>query len=243
MRKILIVDDEFMAVKTLQAMIKKYLGDEMEIHFAFTIEEAYEIIETVRPELIFLDVIMPPQTGFDLLTKFTSFSFNIIFTTAYDNYAIQAIKYSALDYLLKPIAADELKLAYHKHITYNASLEDRYNHLMRNLKSNSPKMFTLAIPSLDKTYFIHPHELIRCESESNYTWFYLASGEKILTSKTLKYFDSMLVDNGFIRIHRSHLVNKKYILQIVLSEQLKLSDGCILPIARNRRDAIMAAMK
>lgn len=245
MLKILIVDDENMSVKTLTMMIEKYIDVPKIIKGETDFEAALALIDSFRPDLLLLDVLMPPRTGFDLLEQSQPHHFNVIFTTAYDHYAIQAIRYSALDYLLKPISAEELKAAFAR---YDASVKatnqvDQHTHLLSNLKTKSPQLFTLAIPTLEKTFFISPADLIRCESESNYTWFYLVNGQKILSSKTLKSYDALLTDEGFVRVHRSHLVNRKQILRIEKEDLLVLKNGDKIPLARNKRDPFRASMK
>jgi two-component system, LytTR family, response regulator len=241
--KVMIVDDEVMAIKTLTVMLDKYLSESLEVKFTTNFDEAILIIENFAPDILLLDVMMPPMTGFDLLSKLKDKNFNIIFTTAYDNFAIQAIKYSALDYLLKPISADELKEAFYKYFEKQQFHTAQYDHLIHNLSQESINQFTLAIPTLEQTYFVHPHELVRCESDSNYTFFYLENGSKILASKTLKSYEQILLDHNFIRIHRSHLVNKKYIASIVKTDVLVLKDGTQLPLSRNKKENFNEEMK
>ncbi len=244
MLKIMIVDDEIMAVKTLKVMIEKYISEEKVISFETNFDKALTQIDAFQPHILLLDVMMPPYTGFDLLSRINHKNFALIFTTAFDNYAIQAIKYSALDYLLKPISAEELKQAFDKYIKINLStIQVQYDHLLHNLNQKDAAQFTLAIPTLEKTFFVSLKELIRCESESNYTWFFLTSGDKILASKTLKSFEPILLDQGFIRVHRSHLVNKHFITRIDKADVLILSDGSQLPIARNKKDTVKEEMK
>lgn len=244
MIKIMIVDDEVMAIKTLKVMIEKYIEVDKTIRSETNFEKAIDTIHEFSPDVLLLDVMMPPHTGFDLLSKIPDRNFNIIFTTAYDNYAIQAIKYSALDYLLKPISAEELKTAFDKLLQLKkAAHYDQYDHLLNNLHQKDTSLFTLAIPTLEKTYFISPKNLIRCESESNYTWFYLEGGEKILASKTLKSFESILLDQSFVRVHRSHLVNKNFITGVDKADVLILKDGSQIPLARNKKDGFKLAMK
>jgi two-component system LytT family response regulator len=240
----MIVDDEIMAIKTLRVMIDKYITIEKEIRSETNFEKALDKIRQFSPDVLLLDVMMPPYTGFDLLSNISHRNFNVIFTTAYDNYAIQAIKYSALDYLLKPISAEELKGAFDKLISIKeTSNMEQYDHLLQNLNKKDSSLFTIAIPTLEKTYFISPKSLIRCESESNYTWFYLENGEKILASKTMKSFEHILLDQNFIRVHRSHLVNKNFIVRVEKADNLLLKDGSLIPLARNKKSTFLEKMK
>lgn len=244
MLKIMIVDDEIMAIKTLTAMLEKYITADHEIKSETNFEKAVETICQFCPDVLLLDVMMPPYTGFDLLSRIANRNFQVIFTTAYDNYAIQAIKFSALDYLLKPISAEELKTSFEKVVNIKRNTQnDQYDHLLNNLQQNEVSLFTLAIPTLEKTYFISLKNLTRCESESNYTWFYLESGEKILASKTMKTFESILLDQGFLRVHRSHLINKKFIQRKDKADVLIMKDGSQIPLSRNKKDGFIEAMK
>lgn len=245
MLKIMIIDDEIMSVKTLTVMIETYIDGPHTILGETDFDAALQQVRIFKPDLVLLDVVMPPRTGFDFLAQLQPRNFSVIFTTAYDNYAIQAIKYSALDYLLKPIAAEELKLAFkrYKDSTTALNQSDQYQHLLSNLQTKTPQLFTLAIPTLEKTHYVAPADLVRCESESNYTWFYLVNGDKILSSKTLKAYDTILAHEGFIRVHRSHLVNRKHILRIEKDEVLILKNGDSIPLARNKRSPLKASMK
>lgn len=236
MTKIMIVDDEIMAVKTLTAMVKKYIDDEKEIRGETDFEKAIEVILEFKPDILLLDIMMGTKTGFDLLAQVPNKNFNVVFTTAYDNYAIQAIKHSALDYLLKPISAEELKDAFHKHYEQKNKLIHLQNeHLLENLNNKKLENFTIAIPTLEKTFFISPKDLIRCESESNYTWFYLHDGSKILASKTMKFYESILIEHNFDRIHKSHLVNKSYIAAKGKGDTLILKNNTVLPLSRGKK--------
>lgn len=245
MVKIMIVDDEIMSVKTLTVMIEKYIDTPHIIKGETDFDYALELIDSFKPDLLLLDVVMPPRTGFDLLAQIQNRNFSVIFTTAFDNYAIQAIKYSALDYLLKPISAEELKSAFARYTESPAfsGQAEQYNHLLTNLQTKTPQLFTLAIPTLEKTYYVSPADLVRCESESNYTWFYLVNGEKILSSKTLKAYDSLLAEEGFLRVHRSHLVNRKHILRTEKDDLLVLKNGDTIPLARNKRNPFKESMR
>ncbi len=245
MLKIMIVDDEIMSVKTLTVMIEKYIDTPHITKGETDFETALGLIDSFKPDLLLLDVVMPPRTGFDFLAQINPRNFSVIFTTAFDNYAIQAIRYSALDYLLKPISAEELKSAFARYFETEASTgqSEQYNHLLTNLQTKAPQLFTLAIPTLDKTYYVSPADLVRCESESNYTWFYLVNGQKILSSKTLKAYDSLLAEEGFVRVHRSHLINRKHILRSEKDDQVVLKNGDIIPLARNKRNPFRESMK
>ncbi|HOY12384.1 MAG TPA: LytTR family DNA-binding domain-containing protein [Saprospiraceae bacterium] len=240
MINILIVDDELMATKTLTLMIQKSLEIKAEIKAETDFQKALLLVDSFKPDLIMLDIMMPPHTGFEFLSQCRHRNFVIIFTTAFDHYAIKAIKFSALDYLLKPIAATELKEALNRFLIMKSNAKpELYNHLLDNLRMTDSKQYTLAIPTLEKIHFIDISQLIRCESDSNYTWFYLQNGSKIIASKTMKHFEPILLEHQFVRIHRSHLVNRKFMDAIHHQEILVLKDGTSLPLSRSRKNDLL----
>ena len=240
MTKIMIVDDEIMAVKTLTVMVSKYIDGDKEIKGESDYFTAIKTIKTFDPDVLILDVMMTPYSGFDLLAHLDNTDFSIIFATAFDHFAINAIKHSALDYLLKPINAIELKSAFQKHFNQVNKLKHlQHEHLLENLNHKNKQNFTIAIPTLERTFFIKPDELIRCESESNYTWFYIKDGTKILASKTMKYYESVLLDYDFERVHKSHLVNKKFIIAKGKGDTIILRDETVLPVSRGKKIEVL----
>jgi two-component system, LytTR family, response regulator len=243
--KALIVDDESTAVKTLSLMIQHYLP---EITALKTTTDPYEgllLLKSFQPHLLFIDIQMPLMNGFEFLKKVSTIDFSIIFTTAHDEYAIDAIRLSALDYLLKPIAADELQGAFERFVQKQGSSkakEQLYQNFMENLNVKDKKDFKLALATLQGTYFHKPEEIIRLEGESNYTKFFFANKTSLLTTYTLKNYEDILINYGFLRVHKSHLVNKAHVINYTADGLLTMSDLSKVEISRRRKEDVFAAL-
>ena len=246
MIKILIVDDEPAAANILQVLIHHLASFEKEVLTSNSPEEAIDLIERYRPSLLLLDVEMPAMSGFDLLSRIDSTGIDVIFTTAYDKYAIKAIRFSALDYLLKPIDAEELQNAINRHIArnnnYAAGRQKLVDNLMSNLKEKSSAAFKLALSTQDGYYFCSPAEIVRCEGINNYTHFYFKEKKPLLISRTLKEFEDILSDHGFVRVHKSHLVNISEIERLDKEGILWLNNGTGIIVSRRRKDLIIGAL-
>lgn len=235
--KVIVVDDEMFGREQIKLLITKYFPQITLVAEAANSAEALKQIYFHKPDLIFLDVEMPDSNGFDLLEKIQEHDFEIIFVTAFDQYAIKAIKFSALDYLLKPLNKEEFKSAVQKFLDRQKSEYDRksvINNFIRNIKSEEDKLFRLAVNTSNKTYFLLPDEIIRCEADGNYTKITCGNKEVILSSKTLKEFDDLLNSYNFIRVHRAHLVNIKYIRSFENENKLVLSDNSAIEVSRRK---------
>ena len=243
MLKVLILDDELSAGKVLKLLIEKFIPVEKEILVFQSSKEALESLEYFNPSLIMLDIEMPEMNGFDFLNKATHSDFDVIFTTAYDQYAIKAIRFSALDYLLKPIDSIELKNAINKHIILRQSKHpDQHllvDNLISNLKEKKHENYKLALSTTEGVSFFEPANILYCEGESNYTRFAFVNSKPILISKTLGEYEEILEGHDFIRIHKSFLVNKNYVVKIDREGMVYMSDGKTLPISRRRKEAVM----
>ncbi|MEO6723002.1 MAG: LytTR family DNA-binding domain-containing protein [Ferruginibacter sp.] len=244
--KALIIDDEITAVKTLSLMIKHYIP---EIHNLKTTTDVYEglhLLKSFEPHLLFIDIQMPVMSGFELLKQVPQVNFSIIFTTAHDEYAIDAIRFSALDYLLKPIDADELQNSFTRFIekqntnTVNGTL---YNNFLHNLNVTDKKDFKLALPTLQGTFFYKPEDIVRLEGESNYTKFYFANRTSLLTAYTLKNYEDILLNYGFIRVHKSHLVNKTHVVNYMTDGMLTMSDASKIEVSRRRKEDVLESLR
>jgi two-component system, LytTR family, response regulator len=245
MIKALIIDDETAAAQVLQLMIGRYIPAITALRVENDPQQAFTVIQQYKPDLVFLDIVMPAMNGFELLAHAQQEKFEVIFTTAYNEYAIQAIRFSALDYLLKPIDADELKAAVQRFISKQetgGANPDMYRNLLHNLQVREPDDFRLAIPTNDGARFISPDELIRCEGERNYTWFYLTENRKHLSAKTIKEYQEILEKQGFLRIHKSHLVNKKYVEYYYGEGAVLMKDKTKLPVSRQRKEEVMRSL-
>lgn len=246
MIKALIIDDEPAAVETLQLMFERYIPEITELRSSNEPAEGVHILKTWKPQLLFLDIQIPVMNGFDILKQFPQINFSIIFTTAYDHYAIQAIRFSALDYLLKPIDADELRTAMDRFIAKEASKpneEPLYNNLLHNITVKRKEDFKLALATTAGTYFYSPEEIIRLEAESNYTRFFFVHQKPLLTSRTLGEYEEILSDYGFMRTHKSHLINKKHAVRITREGALAMVDQSMVEISRRRKEEVMAFLK
>ena len=247
MIRVLIIDDEQKARNILRAYLTDNLEQSFEIREAESVDVALEVLKEYQPEIVFLDVEMPVKTGFDFLAEVQSPSFNIIFTTAFNQYAIQAIRFSALDYLLKPIDPEELQAAVNRHVeqqTSQQSQRELYQNLMQNLTLPDPSEFKIAIKSTEGAHFFNVRDIIRLEADSSYTHIFLTNGKKFTASKTLKYMEEMLEGHGFLRTHTSHLINTDYLVKVNADHTIAtMSDGSEAEVARRKKDEIKSFIK
>lgn len=245
MIKALIIDDEAAAANVLQLMIERYIPEITDLRIATQIAEAESLVQSFAPHLVFQDIVMPQKNGFDFLNSLKQIDFEVIFTTAFDEYAIRAIRFSALDYLLKPINADELRNAVDRFLEKRKT-QQQSEGLLRNLISNLEKKetaFKLAIPGITGAMFVSPADIVRLEGESNYTRFYLSNQQKIMSAKTLKEYEEILVNHQFLRIHKSHLVNKNFVEKYLNEGAVVLKDATLLPVSRQRKQEVAAMLK
>ena len=216
MIRYVIIDDEKHCIEDLDRLIRKHFDRELQlVRSVESVEEGLMAIRELQPQLVFLDVHIGTQSGFDLLRKLPQKNFDLIFTTAYDKYALQAFRFSAIDYLLKPIDADELQRAVTKVIQGKSAvdLQKKFETLLENidqLKQYTPPR-KIMIPTIHGFELIPVIDILRCQSDVNYTTIYLKDRQKLVVAKTLKEFEEMLEDYNFFRIHNSHLVNLAYV--------------------------------
>ncbi len=241
-----IIDDESDAVDFISSIIGEYCPGLEVVGKAHDIIEGADRINQLKPDLLFLDVEMPHGTGFDLLAGFPGKDFDVIFITAFNHYAIQAIKFSAVDYILKPININEFIEAVDKVIKKRSDSASRGNDnikvLLENLKSGLPSR--LAIPTSDGMEYINPKDIIRIEADRSYSWFYLPGNRKMLVSKHLKEFQELLSDRYFFRPHNSFLINLKYVRKYIRKDggYIEMLDGSQIPVSRNRKDLFLVHM-
>jgi two-component system LytT family response regulator len=244
--KAIIIDDEPHAREKLQLMTERYCKDLQILAIAKDAEEGLAAIKEHQPDLIFLDIEMPVLTGFDMLKQISEINFEIIFTTAHDHYAIKAIKFSALDYLLKPIDLDQLQQAVQKAAARRneKSSAQQYLSLKENLRKPQA-MEQLAVPAQTGMIFLKVSDIIYCEADSNYTKIFLTNKQKIISTRTLKEYEEMLDDNGFIRIHHSWLINKAHVKQYIKGEggQVVMNDGTTLDVSRRKKEQVIERLK
>lgn len=246
MYKTIIVDDEKGCRDTLQSLLSNFPEINV-IAQASSTNEAQELIQNLQPQLIFLDIEMPGGNGFELLENFSPINFDIIFTTAYDQYAIKAIKYSALDYLLKPIDPDELAISIKRFATKKHDqnlINNQFKTLLTNISEESAH-HKIAVPDGEGINFIKVNNIIRFQSEGSYTYMHTTEHSKpILISKPMGDYQEMLSSDSFIRIHRSHLINLNHVNKYVKGDgsYAVMSDGAKVEVARRKRTDFSAAL-
>lgn len=247
MIRILILDDEEAACNILTILINKHMPLKHEVRSEQDPLKALALLESYKPTLVMLDIEMPGMNGFDFLNMAGSWDFDVIFTTAYDKYAIKAIRFSALDYLLKPLDIIELQNALNRHIIRrNHSQQSRHDlvhNLIENIQKPESDEYRLAISTSEGVSFYLPSEIIRCEGESNYTKFYIEGAKTLMVSHTLKDYETILGDYGFMRVHKSHLVNMKYVSKMDRDGLIWLSNGQSVPVSRRRKEEVMRMLK
>ena len=233
----IIVDDEKHCIKTLTRLLEKNFSDVQILASCFDSTKAYDLINQYRPDFIFLDIEMPLLNGFDLLSKFEPLSFDVIFTTAYDAYALKAIKYSALDYLLKPIGLADLKAALEKIRNKQGSVSKAQIQLATSVH-NRQMTDTIALPTTEGLTFTQVNDIVYCIADGNYTRIYMSDNSEMLLSKTLRSVDELLSDYNFFRIHHSSLINLKMVKKYIRGEggEVIMSNGQNLQVARTRKN-------
>jgi two-component system LytT family response regulator len=242
----IIIDDETDAVDFISSIVGEYCPGLEVIGKAYNVIDGVQKINEKKPDLVFLDVEMPNGTGFDLLANFPDKDFEVIFITAFNHYAIKAIKFSAVDYILKPINITEFIEAVNKVTQKRTNNKnqgnDSFRMLMENLRTTHPSR--LAIPTSDGMEYLNPKDIIRIEADRSYSWFYIIGNRKILVSKHLKEFQDLLSDRYFFRSHNSHLINLKFVRKYIRKEggYIEMTDGSEIPISRSKKDLFLVHM-
>jgi len=236
--KIIIVDDEKRIRSSLVNVLKIHCPNANVVAEACDVESAIEVIKANKPDVVLLDIKMPGGTGFDLLKLLMPLSFKVIFITAFDQFAIQAFKFSAIDYLLKPIIPEELVSALHRteEQLSNEGTNIKFNAFMSNIDDLTRETKRIVLNSHDKMQVVNLGEIVRCEADRNYTLFILVNKKPILVSGSLKEYDDMLSPFGFFRSHHSHLVNLTFI------DRLEKRDGGVL-VMKDNSEAPVSARK
>ena len=242
----IIIDDENNNIDNARALLREYCPAVEVVATATNAAEGIAVIREHRPDLVFLDIQMPVQNGFEVLKAFSRIDFEIIFVTAFDQYGIQAIKFSALDYLLKPINIEELKKAVEKaaDALHTKRTSQNIVNLMEYIRMGRKEVPKIALPTQQEILYVRIDEIIRCEASNNYTNFVLDNGQTVLVCKTLKEFDELLKPYGFIRPHQSHLVNANCVRSYLKEDGglLLMKDEIKVPIARQKRESIKDAL-
>jgi len=240
----IIVDDEKANVLTLKNLLDKNFPQISILGLARNVAEGVEIINETQPDLVFLDISMPDGDGFDLLAKVGFRAFEVIFTTAHDQYALKAFDYSAIHYLLKPIEFNELSIAINRynHVKAKGTLSARVSVLRDNLQKNSQK---IIVPSVEGLNIVLLDDVIRLEASDVYTIFYLTNKRKLMASKPLNSFEKILTDMPFSRVHAKHLVNLKYVQRYVKGKggSIVLEDGEELDVSVRKKNDFLLQLK
>jgi two-component system LytT family response regulator len=239
----LIIDDELRSREFLRNLLNEYCAQVHIAGSASSVEEAIKLIQQLKPNLVFLDIEMQSGTGFDVLQQVEQHHFHVIFTTAYDHYAIQAIKFSAADYLLKPIDMEELRLAVQKveeKIVSNTS-QQTMQLLLQNLRQSKSDDFSIALSTSEGVEFVPLHQIIRLEASGPYTSFFLKEGKKIIVSKNLKEYEQMLGEYYFFRVHNSHIINLKEVKKMIRTDggYVVMNDDSTIAISPKKKDDLM----
>jgi len=242
MLKAIIIDDEPDCVKLLALQLKMYCKQVDVVGEYIDSEEGLAGIKTHHPDLVFLDIEMPVMNGFQLLEKLGQINFSLIFVTAYDRFALKAFRFSALDYLLKPIAGNDLTAAVQKAEDRKYPQKQQLDILKQQLKGDE-KTFPdkIALPFQNGVTFVELKQLVYCKSDNNYTQFYLADGQQYTVAKTLGDVQEILEERNFLRVHRQFLINLNHIKKYVRGEgnYLILSNNQSVPVARNQKERLI----
>ena len=242
MIKAIIIDDEPNSCEALATLLGRYCPEVEVIGININGADALSAIRQLQPDLVFLDVEMPKMNGFEMLEQLQQVNFDIIFTTSYDQYALKAIRFSAIDYLLKPIDRNELQRAVQKIIHRSQrTITKQVEILMQKIHQPAKSISKIALPTMEGLQMIPVDSIIRCESDGNYTTLLLKSRQKLLVSTSLKEIEEMLEDYSFARVHRSYLVNLNEVEKYVKGEggYLVMSDGSSVDVSRNKKELLL----
>lgn len=241
-----IAEDEPRSIEILKKILEKNCEDVEVVGTADTVKKAVEVIKKTKPDVLFLDIEMPPHSGFDVLENFPVVNFDVIFITAHEEYALQAIKFAALDYLLKPINVADVQAALKKVDRNKNGKENELAAILKDYLKDKDKSFSkIVIPSNDGYNVIDLDEIIYCEACDSYTKIHTQDSKVYLISKPLKEYDTLLSDKGFYRVHKSFLVNVNHIRKIIkgIGAAVIMSDKMNIPISMRKKDEFFQSLK
>jgi len=249
--KAIIVDDEQHCIEALHTMLQKKCPEVTVVGSVNSVKDARDMISELQPDVVFLDVEMPHQNGFELLKLFDKINFDVIFTTAYEQYALKAIKFNALDYLLKPFSVKELQDAIQKCVSRRNGLAGETQHspievFLQNMKTLHQTHKKIALPTINGLVFMPVQNIVRCESTGNYTRIFFTDKKNLMVSRPLKEFEELLTDVDFFRVHNSHLINLQQMQSYIQGEGgfALMSDGTQVEVSRRRKaDFLKKAMQ
>ena len=243
MYKAVIIEDEYHLREALSIMLEMIVPEQVQvIGYAESAEEAVRLIDRLQPDIVFMDILLKSGTGFDVLQQISYRKFHLIFTTAYEEYAIRAFKFSALDYLLKPIDPEELRIA----IDRISGLKERFleetqvSELVQHLHKTPQR---IVLPTQEAMHVVKISQIMYCETSGSYTTFYLSDGKKIIVSKPLKNYESILQPPDFFRVHQSYLINTHCITSYSREGMIEMENGVTIPISRAKKEAFFKLMR
>lgn len=245
MKKVLIIDDENRTRNLISNMIQSFGLDVETIPEGENVKSGIEAIKKHNPDIVFLDIQMPDGTGFDVIQSIPDKNFEVIFITAHEEFAIKAIKFSALDYLLKPVDPLELKTALEKALNAVDNQNDSSQYDALNTNMNPSEKRRLVLKTQESVHVVELDEIIRCEADRNYTSFFLQNNKKILVSKTLKEYETLLAGHNFLRVQQSHLININYVDRYDKKNggAVVMKDGSEVPLSPAKRDVFFKRLE
>ena len=245
MTKAIIIDDEEDAREVLALALKKFCPEIDILALCESPEDGLKKINSLNPSLVFLDVQMPNMSGFDMLEKISEIDFEVIFVTAFDKYAIKAIKFSALDYLLKPIDVDDLVSAVERVKQKQKGNSGHYTSLLNNVKHGQEKLERLAIPSDNEIILQKLDDIIYCAADGSYTVLHLTENKRIIVSKNIKEFENILPETDFCRIHHATLVNLNHVVKYIRGEggYVLVKNGDHLDVSRRKKEGFLKLLQ
>lgn len=246
MTRAVIIDDEINSRDSIRQMLLLYCNDITVVGEAEGVNSGIACINDCKPDLVFLDIKMPDGSGFELLKRINKIDFQVIFVTAFEEYAIKAFRFNAIDYITKPIDPEELRQAVEKAAKYgkDSNTDETIKLLLESISRTSQNHRRIILRTLNTIHVIEIERIIRCESDRNYTVFHIVGEDKLMISRTLKDFDELLEEYGFFRVHNSHMINLNFVRKFQRDELLCiLTDGTTIPVAYRKRDELLAAIR
>lgn len=240
----IIVEDELQSQTHLNSLLAQVCPEVTVLGIGNTVQAGVDLYTHYHPDLLFLDIELGTDIGFDVLTQISPPTYRVIFTTAFDQYGVRAIKFSALDYLLKPIQPDELRQAVQKALVHHSSCSSslRIQHLLDQLHQQKGREKTLAIPQGRELVFVQVAEIMFCQASNNYTTLYLQQGYQLVSSKGIFHYDELLFAAGFLRVHQSYLVNPRFVRSLHTEQYLVLQNKTKIPVARLKMQLVRQAL-
>ena len=247
MLKALIVDDELMGCQALKKMLESYADHIFVAQFCHSADEGIRAIKALTPDLVFLDIQMPGKSGFDMLDSLHPINFEVIFTTGFDHYAVKAFKIGAVDYLLKPIDMDELDAAVERameRIKSKKTSAPNVEVLLQNLRGGQSESMQIALPTQEGIFYVPIKDILRCESDANYTMFFFTDRKKIMVSKNLKEYEELLSPYHFVRVHNQYLINLRHVKKYIKGEGgiVVMNDDAQIEVARRRKEDFLTEL-